>query len=105
MDDRSFDAFVKAVATGRNRRALLKGLLGLSGAALTGRIVLDNEADAARRPTPTPVPPRATQPEQGRPTASAATTPVARDFATARSCVAHTRASSAPSPASAAATG
>jgi hypothetical protein len=58
MDDRSFDAFVKALAAGRNRRALLKGLLGLGGAALTAGVVLDDDADAARRPTPTPVPPR-----------------------------------------------
>jgi hypothetical protein len=57
MDDRSFESFVKAFATSRNRRGLLKGLLGLGGAVVTGRIVLD-DAGAARRPTPTPSLPR-----------------------------------------------
>jgi hypothetical protein len=58
MDDRSFDALVKAVASGASRRSLLKGMLGLGGAALTGGALLEGGADAARRPTPTPTPVR-----------------------------------------------
>jgi hypothetical protein len=54
MDDRRFDAMVRSLATGGNRRQVLKGLLGFGGAVAAGSLVLD--ADAARRPTPTPKP-------------------------------------------------
>jgi len=54
MDNRSFDTFVKAVASGVNRRTLLKGLLGLGGTAVGASQF--GEAHAARRPTPTPKP-------------------------------------------------
>ncbi len=57
MDDRRFDSLTKSLAAGANRRTLLKGLLGLGGAATAGSILLDDDADAARRPTPTPKPP------------------------------------------------
>ena len=57
MDDRRFDQLVKAVASGASRRSVLKGMLGLGGAALVGSAVLEPAADAARRPTPTPKPP------------------------------------------------
>lgn len=56
MDDRRFDSLVKAMATGTNRRSLFKGLLGLGGAAVVGTSLQGSEADAARRPTPTPKP-------------------------------------------------
>ena len=56
MDDRRFDALVKAVATGTTRRSLVKGLLGLGGAAVIGSSLRESEVDAARRPTPTPKP-------------------------------------------------
>lgn len=58
MDDRRFDRLTKAVASGASRRSLLKGLLGLGGAALVGGSVVTLEAVAARRPAPTPRPPR-----------------------------------------------
>ena len=57
MDDRKFDSLVKSLATGTSRRAVLKGILGLGGAALAGGALLDGDAHAARRPTPTPKPP------------------------------------------------
>lgn len=57
MEDRRFDQMVKAVASGASRRSVLKGMLGLGGAALVGGAALDPEVDAARRPTPTPKPP------------------------------------------------
>ena len=57
MDDRRFDALVKSVAAGTSRRAVLKGLLGLGGVAVAGGALLDDDAQAARRPTPTPKPP------------------------------------------------
>lgn len=56
MDDRRFDTIVKALAEGHSRRAVLKGLLGLSGAAIVGSAVERNAAEAARRPAPTPAP-------------------------------------------------
>jgi hypothetical protein len=56
VDDRSFDTLVRSLASGANRRQILKGLLGLGGAAVASASVLD--AEAARRPTPTPKPKR-----------------------------------------------
>ncbi len=58
LDDRRFDSLVKAVAAGASRRSVLKGMLGLGGAALVGSAALEPGADAARRPTPTPKPVR-----------------------------------------------
>lgn len=55
MDDRSFDSLVKSLAAGRNRRSVLKGLLGLGGATVIGTVA-SSGASAARRPTPTPKP-------------------------------------------------
>ncbi len=64
MEDRTFDTFAKALAQGRNRRTMLKGLLGIGGAVAAGSM-LDKEADAARRgfsgpKQPTPVSPAPT---------------------------------------------
>lgn len=56
MEDRRFDALVKSLASGASRRSLLKGALGLGGAALGGGVLQERGADAARRPTPTPKP-------------------------------------------------
>lgn len=57
MDDRRFDAIVKSLAEGKSRRTVLKGILGLGGAALAGGALLEGDTDAARRPTnPTPTP-------------------------------------------------
>src|SRR6478736_446946 len=58
MDDRRFDALARAVARGTSRRSVLKGLLGLGGVAIAGDALLEEDALAARRPTPTPKPPR-----------------------------------------------
>ena len=51
MDDRRFDSFAKALAEGKSRRTVLKGLLGLGGAALAGSVILDGDSEAARRPS------------------------------------------------------
>ncbi|MEZ4506852.1 MAG: hypothetical protein R2848_13645 [Thermomicrobiales bacterium] len=51
MDDRSFDSLVKAVARGEPPPCVLKGMLGLGGAALAGSVAMEGDADAARRPT------------------------------------------------------
>jgi hypothetical protein len=56
MDDRRFDALVKSLASGTNRRTLLKGILGLGGAAIVGGVLLDGNSEAARRGTPSPTP-------------------------------------------------
>ncbi len=56
MDDRRFDSLTKSLAAGANRRSLLKGFLGLSGAAVAGSMWFREDASAARRPTPTPKP-------------------------------------------------
>jgi hypothetical protein len=57
MDQRRFDQIAWSFAAGSNRRQLLRGLLGLGGAAVVGTVV-SGKADAARRldnPTPAPV--------------------------------------------------
>jgi hypothetical protein len=56
VDDRRFDSLVKSLATGSSRRAVLKGMLGLGGAALVGTTLSARDGSAARRPTPTPKP-------------------------------------------------
>ncbi len=56
MDDRRFDSLTRSLASGASRRSVLKGILGLGGAAVAAGTVLDQQADAARRPTPTPTP-------------------------------------------------
>lgn len=53
MDDRRFDALVRKLASASNRRQVLKGFLGLGGAAVATSL---HGAEAARRPTPTPKP-------------------------------------------------
>src|SRR5690349_16906798 len=59
MDDKRFDSITKALASGVSRRSVFKGLFGLGGTALTGAVVIrDDAAEAARRPTPTPKAPR-----------------------------------------------
>ncbi|HET9661797.1 MAG TPA: twin-arginine translocation signal domain-containing protein, partial [Thermomicrobiales bacterium] len=55
MDDGRFDSLTRALASGASRRSVLKGLLGLGAAAVTGA-TLDETSEAARRPTPTPRP-------------------------------------------------
>src|SRR5215218_1827607 len=56
MDDKRFDGLTRLIALGSSRRSVLKGLLGLGGAALAGSAALDGDGEAARRPTPTPTP-------------------------------------------------
>lgn len=56
MDDRRFDSLTKAFASGTSRRTLFKGLLGLGGATIVGGALTEDQADAQRRPTPTPRP-------------------------------------------------
>jgi hypothetical protein len=58
MDDRRFDSLVRALAEGKSRRSVFKGLLGLGGAALAGVTLLEDDSEAARRPIPTPTPVR-----------------------------------------------
>lgn len=53
MDNRRFDALTRAVASAISRRQLVKGALGLGGAFGSSGL---REAQAARRPTPTPTP-------------------------------------------------
>jgi hypothetical protein len=49
MDERGFDALVRSLAAGRSRRQVLKGLLGLGGAAVATAAALPDDAHAARR--------------------------------------------------------
>lgn len=56
MDDRRFDSLTRALASGKNRRGVLKGFVGLGVAAIAGGVVLDSGTEAARRPEPTPKP-------------------------------------------------
>lgn len=51
MDDSRFDALTKALASGRSRRSVLKGLLGLGGSLAAGGTLRGGDARAARRPT------------------------------------------------------
>ena len=48
MDNRQFDAFVRSLASGTNRREMLKGLLGF-GIGSMALATLDTDTDAARR--------------------------------------------------------
>ena len=57
MDDRRFDSLAKSLASGASRRSVLKGILGLGGAALAGGMLMDGEAEAARRGPKSPKPP------------------------------------------------
>jgi hypothetical protein len=52
MDDRRFDSLTKALADGRSRRSVFKGLLGIGGTAIAGGALFGRDAEAARRPTP-----------------------------------------------------
>jgi hypothetical protein len=52
MDGTRFDALTRALGSGGSRRTVLKGLLGIAGIAAAGG--LPGDAEAARRPTPTP---------------------------------------------------
>jgi hypothetical protein len=56
VENRRFDSLARSLASGASRRSVLKGLLGLGGAAVAGGVLRDEAADAARRPTPTPKP-------------------------------------------------
>lgn len=49
MDDRRFDSLVRSLAAGTSRRRMLKGMLGLGGAAIVGAPGASDHADAARR--------------------------------------------------------
>lgn len=53
MDDRRFDALTRSLATEISRRKIVKRMLGLGGVALAGSQL---QAEAARRPNPTPKP-------------------------------------------------
>jgi hypothetical protein len=111
MDDRRFDALVRSLAAGTNRRQVLRGLLAIGSGAIAGGTVLD--AGAARRPVQRPdqntararrlgTAARASAPLETSAVPSAArreqfvaTTLVAREYATVRSCVARRGVSSA----------
>ncbi|HET9660843.1 MAG TPA: hypothetical protein VFP05_10975 [Thermomicrobiales bacterium] len=62
MEDRAFDELVKRLASGRSRRALLKGALGLGGAAVAGARL---ETEAARRGYSGPPFPPGNDPDPG----------------------------------------
>jgi hypothetical protein len=55
VDGSRFDAFVRDLGKGGNRRTLLKGLLGIGGVA--AGLSVTSTTDAARRVTPTPTSP------------------------------------------------
>jgi hypothetical protein len=64
MDGHRFDALVRSFGKGASRRAILKGLLGLGGAAAVGGTIL-SDSDArmvGRRPTVPPPPTRTPTP-------------------------------------------
>ncbi len=56
MDGSRFDHLTRSLAAGTSRRTVLKALLGLGGAATMGGVVAEGPVEAARRPTPTPIP-------------------------------------------------
>ena len=56
MDDGRFDALTRSLAKRQSRRAMVGGIVGLGVAALEGRLGSNRNAEAARRPTPTPKP-------------------------------------------------
>jgi hypothetical protein len=49
MDDRRFDGLTRALATGRNRREVMKGLLGIGAGAVAGGALFGQGTEAARR--------------------------------------------------------
>jgi len=67
MGYRRFDMFARGLATGQNRRSLLKGILGLTGLATVATVAFD-DVDAARRGSPTPTPVPALDPPEPTPT-------------------------------------
>ena len=71
MDDRRFDAFIRALDSGSSRRTVMRGLLGLGVGAATASVASER-ASAARRgfagptfPTPKPTAPRRPAPKTG----------------------------------------
>lgn len=48
MDDRRFDSIARSLASGTNRRQILKGLLGLGAGSIVATVTV-TETDAARR--------------------------------------------------------
>lgn len=78
MDDRRFDALIRAFGRGGSRRALLRGLLGLGGVTAAGATL--HGVEAARRgysgpPTPGPLPTQAPQPTEPAPLPTATNAP------------------------------
>lgn len=67
MDHRRLDMLARELATGKNRRSLLKGILGLTGLAAVATVAFD-DVDAARRGSPTPTPAPAVDPLEPTPT-------------------------------------
>lgn len=53
MDGSRFDRMTRDLGRGASRRTVLKGLFGIGGAAIVAEIAFD-DAESARRPTPTP---------------------------------------------------
>lgn len=49
MDDRRFDMLARSLASGMNRRTMLKGVLGLGTGAVVGSAAMAGDAEAARR--------------------------------------------------------
>src|SRR5688500_19787473 len=73
MDDRRFDQLTRMVGRGASRRSILKGLLGLGGAAVAGATASDavDARQTGSRPTippPPPPPPTPTTPPPTTPT-------------------------------------
>jgi hypothetical protein len=55
MDGSRFDRLTKTLGQGASRRTVLKGFVGIGGAATVAELAFD-DAEAARRPAPTPKP-------------------------------------------------
>ena len=49
MDDHRFDALTRSLASGRNRRDVVKGLLGIGAGALVAGALSGQKTEAARR--------------------------------------------------------
>ena len=56
MDDKKFDGLTRLFGSGSSRRSILKGLLGIGGAAATGTVITE-KADARQLGTRTTYPP------------------------------------------------
>ena len=52
MDNKRFDSLTKALASGQSRRSVIKGLLGLGGAAAVATVLPDDTLSGPLFPRP-----------------------------------------------------